>query len=435
VKEAAMNPPKDTPPSRRLFLLKSGAAAGTLAVAGSAHARPEPRPPEGEAREDLGRRLREAVQAPVLRQDLFPQPVTLASVELLRSGRFFLVRARSADGATGLAEANGAVLQSAHPILVQRVAPFFAGKDARGIEALVDGVYLDQSNYKWQGLPFWSCVASVELAVLDLLGQVAGRSLGDLLGGVRRHEIEVYRASGHRGNPPEEELEYLQKVVEEDGAKAIKFRLGGRMRYDEATTRRDRALIRMTRKAFGDAVTLYADANGSYDVPKGVEIGRVMQDHGFRFYEEPVPFDHYEETRQIADALAIPIAGGEEEASLRQFRWMIETGVLQVVQPDLFYFGGMVRSLRVARMAEAAGLECTLHMSGGGLGFLYAAHFASFAPAHGPHQEYKGADDLPVSSPTAALRAAKGVVRVPSGPGLGVVFDPAFVRGARPIEA
>jgi L-alanine-DL-glutamate epimerase-like enolase superfamily enzyme len=316
---------------------------------------------------------------------------------------------------------------------VQRVAPFFAGKDARDLESLLHGVYLHDSNYKWQGLPFWASVASVELAVLDLLGQVSGRSLGELMGGVKRREIAVYRASGHRGNPPEEELDYLRRVLEETGAAAIKFRLGGRMRYDEATTRRDLALIRTTRQALGDRVALYADANGSYDVPMALQIGRRMQDEGFRFLEEPVPFDFYEETRQVADGLAIPIAGGEEEASLRQFRWMIETGVLQVVQPDLFYFGGMIRSLRVARMAEAASLECTPHMSGSGLGFLYAAHFASFAPAHGPHQEYKGTDELPVSSPTAPLRAERGVVKVPSGPGLGVVFDPAFVRAARPL--
>jgi L-alanine-DL-glutamate epimerase-like enolase superfamily enzyme len=366
----------------------------------------------------------------VLRPDALPKPVVVSSVELLRSGRSFLVRARAKDGAEGLAEGNGAVLQSAWPILTRRVAPFFVGKDARELESLLEGVYLRDSNYKWQGLPFWTCVASVEMALLDLLGQASGRSVGELLGGVRRREIAVYRASSHRGNAAEEELEYLTKVVEEDGAKALKFRLGGRMRYDEATTRRDHALIRMTRRAFGDAVTLYADANGSYDVPQAIAIGRAMEEHGFRFYEEPVPFDHYEETREVAGALAIPIAGGEEESSLRQFRWMIENDVLQVVQPDLFYFGGMIRSLRVARMAEAAGKECTPHMSGGGLGFLYAAHFASFAPAHGPHQEYKGKDDLPVSSPTSPLRAEKGVVRVPSGPGFGVVFDPAFLREA-----
>ena len=419
---------RPAPPASRRRFLKGGAVAGALSLAAPAAAR------SADARADLAEKLRAAAAAPTLQRELFPRPVTVSSVELLRAGRFFLVRVRSADGAVGLTEGHAEVLRSAHPILVQRVAPAFAGQDARDLESLLDAVYLRQSNYKWQGLPFWSCVASVELAILDLLGQVAGRTLGDLFGGVRRREIAVYRASGHRGNAPEEELDYLRKVVEEDGARAIKFRLGGRMRYDEGTTRRDHSLIRMTRKAFGDAVTLYADANGSYDVPMALEVGRAMQDHGFRFYEEPLPFDHYEETRQVADALAIPIAGGEEEASLRQFQWMIETGVLQVVQPDLFYFGGMIRSLRVARMAEAAGLECTPHMSGGGLGFLYAAHFASFAPAHGPHQEYKGTDDLPVSSPTAPLRAVKGVVRVPTGLGLGVVFDPVFLRGAKVVE-
>src|SRR6187431_1535039 len=74
-------------------------------------------------------------------------------------------------------------LETTWPILTRRVAPFFIGKDARDLEALVDGVYLANSNYKWQGLPFWVPVASVELAILDLLGQVARKPLGDLLGG------------------------------------------------------------------------------------------------------------------------------------------------------------------------------------------------------------------------------------------------------------
>jgi L-alanine-DL-glutamate epimerase-like enolase superfamily enzyme len=417
--------------SRRTFLAAAAASGAAAAVGPAAAARA---PAEPDARADLAARLRAAAQAPVLQKALFPHAVTISSVELLRNGRFFLVRARTSDGAVGLAEGHGPVLESAWPILARRVAPYFVGKDARDLDALIDGVYVADSNYKWQGLPFWASVASVELAVLDLLGRIAGVAVGNLLGRVRRREIAVYRASSHRGNSPEEELAYLQRVTEETGAAAIKFRLGGRMRYDQITTRRDKALIPLTRRAFGDRVTLYADANGSYDVPTAVEIGRLMQEHGFVFYEEPVPFDYYEETKAVADALEIRVAGGEEEPSLRQFRWMIEHGVLQVVQPDMFYFGGMTRATRVARMAEAAGLECTPHMSGSGLGFLYAAHFASFAPAHGPHQEYKGTDELPVSSPTSPLRAEKGVVRVPTGPGLGVEFDPAFLRAARVVE-
>jgi L-alanine-DL-glutamate epimerase-like enolase superfamily enzyme len=352
-------------------------------------------------------------------------------VELLRAKDQFLVRVRSQDGTIGLAVAHPDVLETTWPILTRRVAPFFAGKDARDLDALIDGVYLASSNYKWQGLPFWVPVASVEFAVLDLLGKVAGKPLGELFGGVTRRDVAVYRASGNRGNTPEQEIAYLQRLVGETGAKAIKFRLGARMRYDDASTRRDLALIPLTRKTFGDAMTIYADANGSYDVPAALRIGRVMQEHRLAFLEEPVPFDYYDETKDVADQLPLPIAGGEQESSLRRFRWMIDRKAVDVVQPDLFYFGGFVRSIRVARMAEAAGMACTPHMSDGGLGYLYVAHFASCVPNAGPFQEYKGRDDsLPVSSETSPLTSVGGMLKVPTGPGLGVTIDPAFVQAA-----
>lgn len=369
--------------------------------------------------------------APVLRRELWREPITIASVELLKAGDQFLVRVRSKDGATGLAAAHPDVLETTWPIFTRRVAPFFAGKDARDLEALVDGVYVASSNYKWQGLPFWVPAASVEIAILDLLGQLARKPLGELFGPIVTRDVPVYRASGNRGNSPEQEIAYLQKLVSETGAKAIKFRLGARMRYDEASTKRDLALIPLTRKTFGDGMAIHADANGSYDIPTAMRIGRVMHDHGFAFFEEPVPFDYYDETKQIADGLRIPVAGGEQESSLRRFRWMIEHKGVDVVQPDLFYFGGFVRSIRVARMAAAAGMTCTPHMSDGGLGYLYVAHFASCVPNAGPFQEYKGRDQgLPVHSDTSPLVSVNGILKVPSGPGLGVTIDPAFVKSA-----
>ena len=373
-------------------------------------------------------RIQQALATPVLRRSLWSEPVNIASVELLRSGEQFLVRVRSQDGATGIAAAHPDVLETTWPILLRRVAPFFRGKDARDLDALIDGVYLTSSNYKWQGLPFWVPVASVEFAILDLLGKVAGKPVGELFGGVLHREIAVYRASGNRGNSPEQEIAFLQKLVAETGAKAIKFRLGARMRYDEASTRRDLALIPLTRKTFGSGMTIYADANGSYDIPTALRIGGVMQENGLAFLEEPVPFDYYDETKQIADELPLPVAGGEQESSIRRFRWMIQHKGVDVVQPDLFYFGGFVRSIRVARMAAAAGMPCTPHMSDGGLGYLYVAHYASCVANAGPFQEYKGRDDsLPVSSETAPLTSVNGFLKVPTGPGLGVTIDPAFI--------
>ncbi len=96
--------------------------------------------------------------------------------------------------------------------------------------------------------------------------------------------------------------------------------------------------------------------------------------------------------------------------------------------------GGLVRAIRVARMAAAAGMTCTPHMSGGGLGYLYVAHFASCVPNAGPFQEYKGRDrSLPVSSASSSLDSVGGVLTVPTGPGLGVEIDPAFTARATRI--
>lgn len=408
------------PNTRRDFIKLSAAAGAVGALA-----------PRTQASAELAARIDKALAAPVLKTEVFKQPIKIAAIELLKNGRQYLVRVRATDGATGLAGAHGSVLRSTAPIMLNRIIPFLIGKDARELEALLRGVYLHESNYKWQGLAFWVCVASVELAILDLLGKVARQPLGQLLGGVVRQEMAVYRASGNRGNTPEQEIEYLQKVVAETGARAIKFRLGGRFHYDEATTRRDHALIKLTRKTFGDAMTIYADANSSYDIPMAIKIGRAMEEQKLAFFEEPVPFDYLDETKQVADKLTIPIAWGECETSTRRFRWAIENRMAQILQPDLMYFGGMIRSIQVARMAAAAGLDCTPHMSGGDLGYLYVAHFASCVPNAGPHQEYKGEDNtLPVTSDTSSLKSEKGVLKVPTGPGLGITIDPEFVRKA-----
>ncbi len=113
---------------------------------------------------------------------------------------------------------------------------------------------------------------------------------------------------------------------------------------------------------------------------------------------------------------------------MRTFRWLIKEDALYIVQPDIFYFGGMVRSMRVARMAATRGKTCTPHISGSGLGYLYMMHFVSAVPNAGPYHEFKGFNnELPLESPTADLTSHGGTVTVPTGPGLGVTVDPGFI--------
>lgn len=378
--------------------------------------------------------LDEAAAQPVLHVESLGDTVTIASVELLRVDRDFLVRVRSTDGAEGVAIPNSARLIDTYPIFLNHVAPFFVGKDARRLEPLLWELYRYHSNYKLQGLAFWVCVAAAEFAILDLLGKLAGKSIGELIGGVQRREIPVYRASGNRGNRPEEEVEYLGQLVAETGAGAVKFRVGGRMsKNEDSLPGRTETLIPLARKALGDDVALYADSNSSYDARHAIRVGRLMQEHDYGFFEEPCRFDHLEQTKEVADALAMPVAGGEQEFSMRRFRWMIRHRAVDVVQPDLHYYGGFIRSMRVARMAHAAGLACTPHMSGSGLGYLDMAHLVSAIPNPAAHHEFKGNTDLPVTSSSSSLRCEAGILRVPSGPGFGIEIDPAFVRRAKQV--
>ena len=413
--------------NRRKFL-QSTAGAAAVAAAQRSLAQAPARP----TFEQLDR----AAAAPVLQVPELKLPVKIASMELLRNGRTFLVRVRSSDGAEGLAVANGSRLRETYPIFLNRVAPFFIGKDARLLDEIVgpQGVYRHASNYKLQGIALWACVAAAEFAVLDMLGHLSGRSIGKLVGKVVRREVAVYRASGNRGNRPEEEIEYLQKLVAQTGAGAVKFRVGGRMSNNaDSRPGRSEALIPLVRKSFGEKMTIYADSNSSYDAAHAIRLGRMMQEHDYGFFEEPCRFDHLEETKRVADALQIPVAGGEQEFSMRRFRWMIHHRAVDVVQPDLHYFGGYIRCMRVARMAATAGMPCTLHMSGSGLGYLDVLHFASCIANPGAHQEFKGESRLPISCETSSLRCKRGIVRVPSSPGFGVSIDPEFVRRAQKV--
>lgn len=413
-------------PTRRRFV-----QAVTSTGFAAAHARGSD---NDEAKRPTLEQLDRAAGRRVLHVDSLKTPVKIASLELLRNGRTFLVRARSTDGAEGLIVPNADRLRDVYPVFLNRVAPFFVGKDARELETLLDELYRHDSNYKFQGLALWVCVAAAEFALLDLMGKLASRSVGDLLGGVRRREIAIYRASGNRGNTPAQEIEYLNKIVAESGARALKFRVGGRMKQPvDVPPGRTEQLIPLARETFGDRMVLYVDANSSYDVPQAIAVGRLLEKYHYGWLEEPVPFDHHLETKQVADALTIPVVGGEQEFSLWAFRWLIHEQAVRIVQPDLHYFGGFIRTMRVARMAAEAGIPCTLHMGGTGLGYLDALHFMACIPNAHPYQEYKGQSRLPITCDTSSLEPKDGVVRVPSGPGLGYMVDPDFVRRAVPV--
>lgn len=341
---------------------------------------------------------------------LFPSPVKIKSIEVLRARGGYYVRSVSENGTVGIVK--GTRIPHVLSLLKEVVIPFFSGKDARDLESLVDGVYRDGSRYKYAGLAFWVCVGNVELSLFDMLGKMASKPAGALFGKVIRSEIPVYVSSLTRETTPEQEVENMQESLRKTGAKAVKLKIGGRMRNEPRDIERTNRLIPLARKSLGEDIAIYVDSNGSYTAKEAIEVGRMLEEHNIGFFEEPCPWQEYEQTKAVADALPMTVAGGEQDTSLAQFDWMIRNRVLDLVQPDVYYSGGLIRCLRVARMAAKAGIKITPHSPKTGAEALPMLHFASVVSNLGPHQEFR---------PSVEIQG--GCVKVPAGPGLGINPD------------
>jgi L-alanine-DL-glutamate epimerase-like enolase superfamily enzyme len=420
---------KPMPVSRRGFLTSAVGATAWLASANAGNRVPKKEISVGPSGQDLDR----AAAAPVLKRDGLKSPVIIESIRLLKKDAEYFVHVRSKDGAEGVSLTNPPRAEYLDKILNQLVIPFFIGKDARDLEDLLWELYRWKDNYKLYGLALWSPQAWVEFAILDMLGRVAGKPMGALLGEIVRQEVAFYVASGRRDTTPEQEIEHLQKLVEQSGARALKFRVGGRMsRNADAMPGRTEKLILLVRKTFGEATDIHADSNSSYDPPQAIKVGRMLEEVKAVYFEEPCPFDHLEDTKVVTDSLTIPVAGGEQEYSDWRFRWMIANRGVDIVQPDLHYYGGMIRSVRVARMAQLANMPTTVHISNG-FGFVYMLHFASCVPDIGLYQEYKLGTEKYGSWFDPPIRVKDGKMTVPSGPGVGIKDLAGLLKGAEKV--
>jgi L-alanine-DL-glutamate epimerase-like enolase superfamily enzyme len=435
--------------TRRAFLASAGGASvGGVAIAtgrfpatGRAGARVDEHSgrdrSEAEARQAA---LVEILRQPVLKKELFTTPVIIESVELLRWQNSFLCRVRSTDGAEGISVAHSAMRQL-YPIFLQTLQAFFLGKDARELDLILDRIYVYNLNFRYGGMALGLPLATIEFAILDMLGRMAGRSLGQMIGEIHHPEVPVYVATEWRERPLEETVDLIQHAVARYDAKALKIKVGYLMfmtrdMHAVGPVGKTERLIPLMREMFGSDMALYADANGYYDVDEAIRVGKLLQENKYGYFEEPVMFDDFEAIKRVADALDIPIANGEQDHSFVNFRWLIANDGIQIVQPDSYYFGGLIRCVKVGRMAAAFGKAIVPHMSGGGLGYLYNCHLVSVLPNAGAHHEFKGLQThVPFECRTSPLRVIGGKIKVPTGPGLGIEIDPDFISDHRPVTA
>ena len=346
------------------------------------------------------------------------------------------VRVRTDDGAEGWGQVSTYHADLTTQVLHRQVAPYALGQDPTDLDALLDKI--TDLEFKFPGSYLRRALSGLDTAIWDMRGKLEGKSVCELLGGVPR-PFPAYASSMKRSEITiEDEVARFVRLRERDGYDAFKFRIGSEVGHDvDQWPGRTETIVPAVRQALGDDVTLLVDANCCYTPKKAIEIGHFLEDHGIAHYEEPCPYWEFEWTAEVRAALQdlkIEVAGGEQDCDLAQWQRMIKAHAFDIVQPDICYMGGLSRTLRVAKMAQEAGLPCTPHCANLSLVTVFTLHMLGAIENAGPYIEFsiEGLDYYPWQEGLyyPALQARDGNIQIPEGPGWGVEINPEWLAGA-----
>ena len=378
-------------------------------------------------------KLNKVLKQPILKKELFSEPVIIKSLELLEYNNSYLCRVRSEDGAEGISVAHPS-MSMLFPVFIRSLRSFFIRQDARELDLLLDKILMYNLNFRLNGFTLGIPLATIEFAILDMLGKISGKPVAQLIGEIHNPEIGLYMATEFRELPLEEHFARIKDEVARYDVNALKIKVGfmwggNRDINYKGIPGKSEKLIPMVREHYGDKMALYADANGYYNADEAIKIGRILEENKYAYFEEPVMYNHFEDIKKVSEELTIPVANGEQDHCFYNFRWLLAHGGLDIVQPDTYYFGGFIRSMRVALMGHVFGKTCVPHMSGGGLGFLYNNIFVSAIPNADKHHEFKSLNtNVVYECPTAPPKVENGKMKASTGPGMGVIIDPEFVE-------
>lgn len=356
----------------------------------------------------------------------------ITSIETFSTREVGMLRVRTdarAEGWGQVAPYNADITAS---VVHRQLAPHALGHDALALDQLVD--LIADREHKFPGSYLCRALAGLDTALWDLRGKLEGQSVCELLGGTPR-QLRVYASSMRRDITPENEAARLAYLRDLHGFDAFKFRVGSECGHDrDEWPGRTEAIVPAVRRALGADATLLVDANSCYTPKKAIEVGRLLEDHGVCHFEEPCPYWKLEWTKEVADALAVDVAGGEQDCEIPTWRRMIDLRAVDVVQPDVCYLGGLTRTLRVAALARSRALPVTPHSANLSLVTVFTLHLVGALEGAGPYVEFsiEGPDYYPWQDGLfePALIARDGKVQIPDGPGWGVQINPAWLARA-----
>src|SRR6185436_5764428 len=302
----------------------------------------------------------------------FPLAIPLRQVDPPSSwaagaGKQILVRVTTDEGLTGWGEcfAYGAPM-AVISILDDALAPLVLGHDPTQIESVVDRMHRALMIWGRRGLAMMA-VSGIELALWDLVGKARGVPVYQLLGGLCQSRARAY-ASLLRFDTPTQVAQAVS-AAQGLGYTAVKLH------------QTDIESVAAARDAGGSDMDIMLDTNCPWTVEEAIHIGRKLERYDLRWLEEPVwPPEDYAGLARVRAALRIPIACGENEATVLAYRQIIEAGAADIVQPSMTKVGGISETKKIATLAAAANVTFVPHSFYFGPGLAATLHVVASTP-------------------------------------------------------
>jgi len=356
--------------------------------------------------------------------------MNLQKIETFSTEFVCFVRATAEDGAQEWGQVAPYCADITAQVLHRQVAPHVLGMDCAYIDTMVDLVR--DREHKFPGAYLRRAMGGVDTALWDMRGKREDKPVCELIGGTPG-TLRAYASSMKRDITPFDEADRFQRLRDAHGFDAFKFRIGAEVGRDQDEwPGRTELIVPTIRRALGNDVALLVDANSCYSPTKAIEVGKMLQDNAICHFEEPCPYWDFEQTKAVTDALDIDVTGGEQDCMIANWKGMIDGKIVDVLQPDICYLGGISRTMRVAQMAEASGMPITPHAANLSLVTTFTMHLLRSIPNAGKYLEFsiEGLDYYPwqhglfLNDPFTIV---DGRATVTDAPGWGVEINPEWL--------
>lgn len=333
----------------------------------------------------------------------------------------YFVEVRTDEGVAGI---GGPITDLSAFIIAKSIAPIIMGKDPLATELIWDQVHRIMVHGR-QGEPMIA-FSAVDCALWDLKARYFKTPLFRLLGGPTRTEMPAYSSMLGWNTTDMGLVRERAKAAKAEGYRAQKwfFRYGPTSGVEGM--KRNAQMVKTVREAIGDEDEMMLDCWQSWNYPYAIAMADMIREYRPYWLEEIAMPDRIDTHVQIKEKIGIPLSGAEHEYTRWGFKRFIDAKALDILQPDIYWAGGISEVLKICAYATVHDLITIPHGHSSPAGIHVSL---TQSPVHTPYQEYLVKwNDIHQFFLKKPVRPVNGVIAVPTEPGVGMDLDKAKIE-------